>query len=71
MRAQELRSLRLQKQLTQAQVAAKWKKSQSFYSAIERGGKPSEIAKAAQIVNRMRTRTNRTAGGDRKAGREK
>jgi transcriptional regulator with XRE-family HTH domain len=71
MRAKELRSLRLQKCLTQAQVAAKYKVSQPYYSTIERGEKPKEIAAAAQIVNGMRKRNNRTAGGERKAGRQK
>jgi len=71
MRAKELRALRLEKRLTQAEVAGKFKVSQAYYSAIERGEKPSEVAPAAQIVNRMRMRTNRTEGGGRKAGREK
>jgi len=71
MRASELRSLRLEKRLTQAEVAAKFKVSQGYYSAIEQGKKPTEVAEAAKIVNRMRTRTNRTDGGDSKAGREK
>jgi transcriptional regulator with XRE-family HTH domain len=71
MRASELRALRLEKRLTQANVAKKFKVSQSYYSAVERGEKPSEIATAAQVVNRMRTRTNRTEGGGQKAGREK
>jgi transcriptional regulator with XRE-family HTH domain len=71
MRAKELRELRLQKRLTQGEVAEKFKVSQGYYSAIENGRKPSEIAEAAKIVNGMRTRTNRTDGGDHKAGREK
>ena len=71
MRASELRALRLEKRLTQADVAKKFEVSQSYYSAVERGEKPSEIAQAAQVVNRMRTRTNRTEGGGHKAGREK
>lgn len=70
-RADDLRSLRLQKRLTQAEVAEKFKVSQSYYSSIERGKKPSEIAPAEQVVNRMRTRTDRTDGGGQKAGRKK
>lgn len=70
-RADDLRALRLQKRLTQEEVASKFKVSQGYYSAIERGQKPQEIAAAEQIVNRMRTRTDRTVGGNQKAGREK
>ena len=71
MRATELRALRLQKRLTQAEVATKFNVSQAYYSAIETGKKPTEVAAAAQVINTMRTRTNRTDGGGRKAGREK
>ena len=71
MRAKELRSLRLEKRLTQEEVAKKFKVSQGYYSAIEQGRKPTEVAEAAKIVSKMRTRTNRTHGGSRKAGREK
>ena len=70
-KADLLRQMRLDKRLTQAEVAEKAKVSQSLYSAIERGGRPREIAEAFDIVNRMRKRTDRTAGGDKKAGREK
>jgi len=70
-RADDLRALRLQKRLTQEEVAAKFKVSQGYYSAIERGRKPSEVAGAEQVVNRMRTRTDRTDGGGQKAGRQK
>jgi len=70
-RATDLRSLRLEKRLTQQEVAEKMKVSQSYYSAVERGQKPAEISDALHIVNRMRTRTDRTSGGDKKAGREK
>jgi transcriptional regulator with XRE-family HTH domain len=70
-RADDLRSLRLAKRLTQEEVSKKFKVSQSYYSAIENGRKPGEIAAAEQVVNRMRTRTDRTDGGDSKAGREK
>jgi DNA-binding XRE family transcriptional regulator len=70
-RADDLRALRLQKRLTQAEVADKFKVSQAYYSAIEAGRKHSEIAAAEQVVNRMRTRTDRTDGGGQKAGRQK
>jgi transcriptional regulator with XRE-family HTH domain len=71
MRAKELRALRLAKHITQAEVAAKYKVSPAYYSTIERGEKPNEVAEVAQIVSRMRLRTDRTGGGDRKAGRKK
>jgi transcriptional regulator with XRE-family HTH domain len=70
-RTSDLRSLRLEKRLTQEEVARKFKVSQSYYSAIERGQKPREVSSALQVVNRMRTRTDRTDGGSKKAGREK
>lgn len=70
-RANDLRSLRLQKRLTQQEVADKLKISQSYYSSIEAGRKPGEIAPAEQVVNRMRLRTDRTEGGGHKAGRQK
>ena len=70
-RADDLRVLRLQKRLTQEEVAAKFKVSQGYYSAIERGRKPGEVAAAEQVVNRMRTRTDRTDGGGQKAGKLK
>ena len=50
-RAEDLRSLRLQKRLTQADVASKFKVSQSYYSAIETGKKPGEVKGAEQVVN--------------------
>ena len=70
-RADDLRELRLQKRLTQEEVAAKLKVSQSYYSSIEAGRKPGEIAPAEQVVSGMRLRTNRTEGGGQKAGRQK
>jgi transcriptional regulator with XRE-family HTH domain len=70
-RADDLRALRLQKRLTQEQVADKLKVSQSYYSSIEAGRKPGEIAPAEKVVNRMRLRSDRTAGGGHKAGRQK
>lgn len=70
-RTDDLRAMRLQKRLTQEEVAEKFKVSQGYYSAIERGRKPNEIADAMKVVNRMRTRTDRTDGGGQKAGRRK
>jgi len=70
-RAEDLRSLRLEKRLTQEEVASKFRVSQGYYSAIERGKKPTEIAEALKVVNRMRTKTDRTDGGVHKAGRQK
>ncbi len=66
-----LRELRLAKRLTQAEVADKFNVSQSYYSAIERGEKAREVPQAMKVVNTMRKRTDRTDGGDRKAGRSK
>jgi len=45
-RATDLRALRLEKRLTQEEVAKKFKVSQSYYSAVERGQKPGEISNA-------------------------
>jgi transcriptional regulator with XRE-family HTH domain len=67
--AKDLRSLRIEKRLTQEQVAAKLQVSQSYYSQVERGEKPREITPALHAVSRMRMRTDRTAGGELKAGR--
>jgi transcriptional regulator with XRE-family HTH domain len=69
--ADVLRDLRLDKRLTQAEVAKKFKVSQSYYSAIERGEKLRDVAEAMKVVNTMRTRTDRTDGGSKKAGRGK
>lgn len=66
-----VRELRLNKRLTQAEVAAKMRISQGSYSAIERGEKPRAVDEALATINRMRTRTDRTAGGAEKAGRLK
>jgi transcriptional regulator with XRE-family HTH domain len=68
--AYNLRALRLDKRLTQEQVAAKLNVSRSYYSEIERGARPRDIPLALRTVNRMRTRTDRTDGGDLKVGRE-
>lgn len=66
-----LRSMRLDKRLTQAEVAEKMKVSQAYYSQIERGQKPSDVPQAMKEVNKMRTRSDRTGGGEQKAGRQK
>jgi transcriptional regulator with XRE-family HTH domain len=66
-----IREMRLDKRLTQAEVADKMKISQASYSSIERGEKPRAVAEALATINRMRTRTDRTDGGSEKAGRLK
>ncbi|MGH9477328.1 MAG: helix-turn-helix domain-containing protein [Terriglobales bacterium] len=66
-----VREMRLDKRLTQDEVAAKMGISQGSYSAIERGLKPRAVEEALATVNRMRTRTDRTDGGSEKAGRMK
>jgi len=70
-KAELVREMRLDKRLTQAEVADKMKISQASYSAIERGDKPRAVEEAMETVNRMRTRTDRTDGGSEKAGRLK
>jgi len=70
-RTDDLHGIRLLKRLTQAEVATRLKVSQSYYSMIERGEKPAEISEALKVVSGMRKRTDRTAGGDSKAGRTK
>jgi transcriptional regulator with XRE-family HTH domain len=70
-RADDLRTLRLEKRLTQAEVAQRLDVSQSYYSAIEAGTKANEIREAEKVINRMRLRTDRTQGGEEKAGRKK
>ena len=66
-----LKEIRLDKRLTQQEVADKLKVSQSYYSSIERGAKPSDIPLALKAVAGMRKRTDRTTGGNEKAGRQK
>ncbi len=70
-RTADLRAIRLEKRLTQEEVAAKFKVSQGYYSLIERGQKPGEVSAALLVVSRMRSRTDRTEGGSKKAGRTK
>jgi transcriptional regulator with XRE-family HTH domain len=66
-----VRERRLDKRLTQGEVADKMQISQASYSSIERGEKPRAIAEALATISRMRTRTDRTDGGSEKAGRLK
>jgi transcriptional regulator with XRE-family HTH domain len=70
-KAEILRDLRLDKRLTQEDVAVRMKISQASYSQIERGEKPRAVQEAIETINRMRTRTDRTDGGVEKAGRMK
>ena len=70
-KAQLARDLRLDKRLTQEQVAEEMGISQASYSAIELGRKPRGADEAILTINRMRTRTDRTDGGSEKTGRLK
>src|SRR5882724_8326097 len=70
-KAELVRELRLDKRLTQQEVAEKMKISQASYSGIERGEKPRAVEEAFETINRMRTRTDRTDGGTEKAGKLK
>jgi len=70
-RADDLRAVRLEKRLTQEEVARKFKVSQGYYSAIEQGKNPQEITEALKVVSHMRPRFDRTAGGAQKAGKLK
>ena len=70
-KAEIVRNLRLDKRLTQVDVAKKIGISQSTYSAIERGEKPRGIEEAMKTISGMRTRTDRTDGGEEKTGRLK
>ncbi len=70
-KAETLRAMRLEKRLTQTDVAERLKVSQAYYSAVERGEKTGEVAEAMKLVNTMRLRGNRTEGGEQKAGRRK
>lgn len=68
---QLLRDLRLDKRLTQSDVASALGVSQASYSAIERGQKPRGVDEAIKTISGMRTRTGRTDGGSEKTGRLK
>ena len=70
-RASDLKAMRLDKRLTQAEVAAKMGVSQAYYSLVETGNKNSDLSQALMTVSKMRSRSDRTAGGTLKAGRVK
>jgi transcriptional regulator with XRE-family HTH domain len=70
-KAQLARELRLDKRLTQEEVAEAMGVSQASYSAIERGEKPRGADEAISTISRMRLRSDRTDGGNEKAGRLK
>ena len=69
--ARTLRNVRLEKGLTQANVADKMGVSQSLYSTIERGLNRPAFPEAMEVVAKMRSRTTRTPGGTEKVGRLK
>ncbi|HUB88500.1 MAG TPA: helix-turn-helix transcriptional regulator [Dyella sp.] len=69
--AKTLRVMRLEKRLTQAEVADKMKVSQSYYSQIERGEKRQDAPEAMKVISGMRKRGSRTGGGEQKAGRRR
>ena len=64
-----LREMRLEKRLTQADVARKGRVSPSYYSQIERGMKPSDTDEFMLLVSHMRSTRKRTAGGGERVGR--
>lgn len=70
-KADTLKDMRLQKRLTQADVAERLKVSQAYYSNVEQGKKPGDIDEAMKLVSSMRKRGDRTAGGEQKVGRQK
>jgi transcriptional regulator with XRE-family HTH domain len=67
----DLREMRLEKRRTQSEVAKQMGISQSAYSKIEQGLDRRSVSEALKTVNIMRTKSDRTAGGDSKAGRKK
>ena len=69
--ARTLRNVRLEKGLTQDEVARKMGISQSLYSTIERGMNRPAFSEAVEVVAGMRRRTTRTPGGTEKVGRVK
>jgi transcriptional regulator with XRE-family HTH domain len=70
-KAQLAREMRLDKRLTQGDVAKAMGISQALYSTIELGKKPRGADEALLTISRMRSRTDRTDGGTEKAGRLK
>ena len=70
-KAQLVREMRLDKRLTQGDVAKAMGISQASYSTIELGKKPRGADEALLTISRMRARTDRTDGGSKKTGRLK
>ena len=70
-KAQLAREMRLDKRLTQGDVAKVMGISQALYSTIELGKKPRAADEALMTISRMRARTDRTDGGTKKTGRLK
>jgi len=70
-KAQLAREMRLDKRLTQGDVAKAMGISQASYSTIELGKKPRGADEALMTISRMRARTDRTDGGTKKTGRLK
>jgi transcriptional regulator with XRE-family HTH domain len=67
---QLLKLLRLEKRMTQSEVAEKMDVSQALYSQIEQGEKEDlHVVEAAKAVSSTRTKTSRTSGGKARAGR--
>jgi transcriptional regulator with XRE-family HTH domain len=65
------REMRLDKRLTQGDVAKTMGISQASYSMIELGKKPRGVEEALLTISRMRARNDRTDGGTKKTGRRK
>jgi len=70
-KAQLVREMRLDKRLTQGDVAKAMGMSQASYSTIELGKEPRGADEALLTISRMRARTDRTDGGSKKTGRLK
>ncbi len=70
-KAQLAKQMRLDKHLSQAEVANAMKISQTTYSKIELGKNSGGVEDAILKINRMRYRAGRTDGGTEKAGRLK
>ena len=64
-----LRQMRLDKHLSQAQVAQRMNISQPLYSMIESGRRPELLKDVIRVVNGMRLRSDRTLGGAMRVGR--
>ncbi len=70
-KVQMLRQNRIEKRLTQDDVARKAKVSPSYYGLVERGERAGDVADFMAIVNRMKGTRSRTLGGGERAGRKK